>query len=109
VFANVDDDEEVDEDEIGDDAEEEAGNDADVVLRRNKREVCGIKYKFTRSQITAVITAHNKMRALEGAADMLRIVSRIVTSPGSLNYSGPVRWQHFSASQLCVGINGLPL
>ena len=98
MFANVDDDEEVDEDEIGDDAEEEDGNDAekgDEVLRRNKREVCGTKYRFTRAQITAVINSHNKMRALEGAADMMRIVSRIVTSAGSIDYPGSMRWQHF--------------
>ena len=86
MFANVDDDEEVDVDEIGDDAEEEDGNDAekgdergsDEVLRRNRREVCGTNYSFTRSQITEVINAHNKMRALEGAADMMRIVSGLL-------------------------------
>ena len=59
---------------VGDDG---AGNGGVVpnIRRRRRREVCGMDYNLSNEEKVAVVDTHNTLRSLEGASDMLKVVS----------------------------------
>jgi len=50
------------------------------VSSRRKRSVCGLPYKFSRAQKEEALRVHNKLRAREGASNMMHMVSVSLSS-----------------------------
>ena len=60
------------------------------IRRRRRREVCGMDYNLSDEEKVAVVNTHNTLRSLEGASDMLKVVSLRIHSTavtGKLKYS----------------------
>ncbi|KAI0209422.1 Peptidase inhibitor 16 [Lamellibrachia satsuma] len=61
---------------------------------RRRREVCGIPYELSEADKQAVLDAHNQVRRLEGASDMLKLTWSDSLARRAAQWASECKWKH---------------